>query len=234
MFLRLMDSAKLVLLTLLVLPAAAAERQLTLSYFDSPFQNLHVDIMAEAYQGLDIDVKFINLPSKRALVSSSKGLVDGETNRIGKIKAKFPSLIQIPIPMHPLVGAAYSLDGNLNIKHWQDLKPYRVGVLQGVPFYEKPTQGMNRLYANNYKQLFELLVRGRVDVVVGTTFSSEQTINQQFADAGIIQDGSVLIHIETFHYLHQKNSDLVPAITRALQQMRDSGRIDQIVADNLH
>ena len=122
--------------------------------------------------------------------------------RIGSARSKIGShrWVKIPVPLHPLVGVAYSLGGDLKINRWQDLQPYRIGVLRGVPFYDKPTQGMNRLYADDYKQLFELLVHDRVDVVVGTTFSSEQIINQYFSGTGISRDGAELIHIDTFHH----------------------------------
>lgn len=212
--------------------AVAGERPLVLAYFESPFQSLHVTILTEAYERIGLSVKFEKLPAKRALLLSGKGVVDGETNRIEKIKDLYPTLIQVPVPLHPLIGAAYTKGRELNISSWEDMKPYRIGVLLGVPFYEKPTEGMNRTYAYDYEQLFRMLVQKRVDVVIGTTYSSERTINRNFPDEGISRAGGDLIFFNTFHYLHEKNKDLVPLIQKSLQKMKDSGRIDEVVQEN--
>lgn len=211
----------------------AEERHVTLSYFESPFQNLQVDILSEAYKRIGISATFTPFPGARALKMSSTGQLDGETNRIGKIKGKYPTLIQVPVPMHPLIGAAFSMDRSIKIESWEDLKPYDIGVMRGVPFYEKPTEGMDRTYANDYKQLFNMLVHDRVDIVVGTTFSSRKTIAENYPHQEIMKHKANLIYIDTFHYLHEKNKDLVPLIQASLQEMRDSGRIDEIVQENL-
>jgi len=166
-------------------PAAAEDRKLVLTYFESPFQNMHTVILEEAYERIGIAVEFNNLPGKRSLKTSSKGVADGETNRIGGLSKSYPSLIQIDVPMYPLIGTAFAIGDDLPIKTWGDLKSYRVGVVGGVKFYAEPIKGMERTEASDYRKLFNLLAHGRIGVALATTLAGQLTIKAHFSDAAI-------------------------------------------------
>jgi len=214
-------------------PVVAAEDEMVISYFESPFQNMEKAIISEAYKRAGIPAKFVVMPGKRALLSSSKGIVDAEANRIGAIDAKYPTLVKVPTPMHPLIGVAFAVNPNLKIDKWEDLKPYKIGVLRGVPFYEKPTRDMHRIEVNSYEQLFKMLERGRVDVVIGTTFSGEMTIKKFIPNSRIRAVSKPLLHIDTFHYVHEKNKAIVPLIDKQLKAMSESGRMAEIVSEQM-
>lgn len=224
-----------------ILPALSSEinqnvipkKQLVISYFDTPFQNMQKAIIAEAYKLAGIDVKFVKTPGKRSLRLSSSGEVDAELNRIGKIDKHYPTLIKVPTPMYPLTGVSLTNKHDIKVESWADLNTHRIGVIRGVPFYEKPTKGMDKIEVSTYLQLFKMMERDRIDIVIGTEFSCRLTLKKYFPLSNNIIIGKVLLKVDTYHYLHEKNKDIVPLIDIQLKKMQKSGRILEIVEEQI-
>lgn len=210
--------------------ATAAERELVLSAFPgSIHQAVGEPILREAYAKLGVSLKIHMVPAKRALAASSGGATDGEVNRIAKVGKLFPTLLQVGGPVLPLKGTAFVIGGSQNIKTWEDLRPYRIGVVRGVSFSDKPTQGMDRILAKDPAHLFKLLVHSRIDIAITTGLNGRYMIGKYFPDQGIRALEPPLITIDTYHYLHEKNRALIPRVAKVLAEMKERGRIDEII-----
>ena len=220
-------------LVLLLMPARqiiAAERELTLSTFPgSIHQAVGAPILKEAYAKLGMSLKLYMVPAKRALAASSAGATDGEVNRIGKVATRFPTLRQVGGPVLPLQGRAFVFGKSPSIKSWEDLRPYRIGVVRGVPFSDKPTQGMDRILAKDPAHLFKLLVHDRIDIAITTSLNGRYTIGKHYPKKNIRALGPPVLTIDTYHYLHEKHRGLIPRVAKVLAEMKESGRIDAII-----
>lgn len=40
-----------------------------------------------------------------------------------------------------------------------------------------------------------------------------------------------MIDIDTFHFLHEKHRDLIPVVAKSLDDMKKSGRIEEIIGN---
>jgi len=59
-------------------------------------------IMKNIYKQLDIDLKLIKFPTKRAITAANRYEVDGELSRVAGLSKQYKNLIQIPIPINSI------------------------------------------------------------------------------------------------------------------------------------
>ncbi|WP_163833845.1 ABC transporter substrate-binding protein [Spartinivicinus ruber] len=130
----------------------------------------HVRVMektlAEAYKLLSIPIELKVMPNKRSLVASNSGRVDGEAGRIAGMEKEYPNLIMVPEFLYSLPVFVYSKNERFTIEGWENLRPYRIGVLRGAKYAEIGSKGMDTLKVSYGIQLFKALEAGRIDVAV--------------------------------------------------------------------
>jgi len=178
-------------------------------------------VVREAYRRLGLAVTFRELPGAAALEASSTGAVDAELQRIDGIDRRYPDLIQVPIPINYLQGAAFSIEYDFPATGWRSLQSYRIGIVSGIIFAAEGTDGMNVTVADDYDQLFGLLESGRIDVAVTPRINGLEAIRQREAGPGgsIREMEGVLETLFLYHYVHRTRQDLVPDLSRVLKQL---------------
>ncbi len=62
---------------------------------DDLIADVSTEVLIEAYKQIGYSIKVKKLPAQRALVTSNKGLLDGEVNRVKGIDRKYTDLIMI-------------------------------------------------------------------------------------------------------------------------------------------
>jgi len=202
---------------------------LVLSTFNAYSLSLTVsEIMQQAYKKLGIEAKVRYYPGNRSLRFSNEGHADGELFRIKGMNKDYPNLIRIPVPLLELETMAYARRSNIEIDGWSSLSPYKLGFLRGFKKAEQNTQGMQTFSAESMPALFDLLARGRLDIVI------ESRIGGRMFGAPKMQFDIRSLHppidkIKIFHYLHKEHKLLIPHIVTVLEQMKASGEITQIV-----
>jgi polar amino acid transport system substrate-binding protein len=184
-------------------------------------------VVKEAYRRLGMDIKVYPLQGKVALEASNSGKVDGEVQRIDGIDRKFTNLVQVPIPVNYLQGAAFSKDYHFPIKGWFSLQPYRIGIVRGIIFAEQGTQGMDVKIAENYAALVALLEKGEVDLAVMPRINGQVAIKKHNSK-DIKELQGVLETLFLYHYLHKKNERLVPQLEKILKRMLLDGTTRKI------
>ncbi|QGY38599.1 transporter substrate-binding domain-containing protein [Pseudodesulfovibrio cashew] len=224
--------AALILLLLLALPAWA-EKTLYLGGAVHEVTAVSFEILKAAYAKLGIKAKTRFYPSKRAVSESAAGFTDGEVNRVNGLEKTFPTLIQVPVPINSIDSIAYSLETPMRVDGWDSLKNLRIGIMRGIRYAEIATRDMKHVTTrDSYDQLFDLLRRHRLDVVISSRpegyWPEGYWQEKRLGDVGIITNEPPVVSFALYHYLHEKNRELVPAITRVLKSMRESGEMEHI------
>lgn len=190
-------------------------------------------VLREAYGRLGIEITVSPLPGARAIYQSSKGVTDGELYRIWGISDKHPTLVPVPVPINVMDVIIFTIDTPLEVQGWNSLNSFTLGMQRGVKFAEKATsesKDLNVWLTNTNEQLFKMLIAGRVDIVAASRVSGLNKI-KELGVAEIKPLDPAVESYQLYHYLHKKNSHLIPALTSVLEAMQNEGLIDKIRAD---
>ena len=205
------------------------ETGLLFSTFNAYSLSLTVtEIIQTAYKKLGIDTKVQYVPGNRSLKFSNDGHADGELFRIQGMNKTYPNLLRIPVPLLELETMAYARGGDIEIKGWSSLSAYRLGFLRGFKKAEQNTQGMQTFSAESMSELFDLLARGRLDIVIESRIGGRM-LSAEKKPFSITVLEPPIDKIRIYHYLHKDNKLLIPTLSAVLRQMTASGEIVQIV-----
>lgn len=212
---------------ILVVPIFSSENLKFTTIQGSAFPYVAEKVVKEAYRRIGIDIIVDFYPGKRSLILSNEGKkYDGELYRIGGVEKRFPNLIPIPVPIHLLEGMVFTKDTKFDVNGWDSLRPYKIGVRRGIAFTFRGTQGMNSVPVNSNKQLFEMLDKGRLDIVVLARMNALKYFQKtKFPNIKILEP-AVEVH-KMYHYVHKKNAHLIPKLVLALKDMEKEGLIKQ-------
>ena len=184
------------------------------------------NVMKEAYQRIGHKVKFIAKNGKSALEFSNSGKADDELQRVSGIK-KFTNLVEVPIPINYIQGSVFTKKVDFPLHGWHSLKPYQIGIVDGIVFAKEGTRGMDVTVTKDYKSLLELLSKGEIDVAILPRVSGLIAMNK-VSDVHIRELNGVLETFLLYHYINKKNLDLLPALTRELKRMLIDGTTREI------
>lgn len=198
----------------------------------SSYTKYATEVMTEAYRRVGIEIEITPLPGTRALVTANNGDdADGELFRISGVEREYSNLLPIKIPLSLSYWQVYTIDKDFVVDGWLSLKPYVIGVRNGIATTEYGTEGMNTIKVNSNEQLFELLEKGRVDVIVLSKNNATKVLSNNPDIEVTLLDNPVEI-LPVYHYLHKKNSELVPLLTAVLDDMERDGTIEAIFNKN--
>ena len=186
--------------------------------------------MQEAFKRNHYELHYQKLPLKRGLINANSGIDDGDGPRVPVIEKKFTNLIRIDVPILEISIHAHVKNTNLlHIKRWEDLKPYHVGVRTGTVIQVTNLKRVNPqhiTYVSTNKQLFKLLEKDRVDVVIAETYMS-RTLKKKMGLTHLASTQS-LLKKKMYLYLHKKHKDKVAAFTKTLLEMQKEGRLEEL------
>ncbi|WP_426416490.1 substrate-binding periplasmic protein [Aestuariirhabdus sp. LZHN29] len=214
---------------LLLLSASARGQDMRIAMVaDAPMQLIACRVMEKVYARLNLALEPVPLPGKRALQASNSGDVDGELLRISAIKQRYSNLVQVPESYLMMQGMVFSRAGLPPMSRWQDLAPYRVGVVRGVHYSREGTEGMNRIVASDVPQLFDLLDRGRVDLIVTAKLNGAIEMLRR-PEASFVLHPIPLFEEPLYHFLHREHRALVPGLDREIRALKSSGELERWV-----
>ncbi|MES2263239.1 MAG: transporter substrate-binding domain-containing protein [Pseudomonadota bacterium] len=214
------------LLTCLANPAPAQER-ITLGSANGSIAAVSRQVLQEAYRHIGIDLITATAPTERSLSDSNRGLLDGQLARIAGLEEQYPNLVRIPVPIVTVDAVAFTKQARFDVKGWDSLRPYRIGIVQGQKFATNGTRGMQVVSLPSTEQLFIELDAGHIDVAVSTRIEGV-LMTRQIKAQHIILLEAPLEKIILYHYVHQRHRALVPQLTAVLDKMEKDGRIDAI------
>ncbi len=158
---------------------------------------------------------------------SNEGKVDGELFRNKIIQKKYLNLVIIPVPIAKPEIVVFTKNLEFQVRGWESLSPYTIGVQIGSKLFEENTKGMRVSPTRNLKQAFGMLNKGSVDIVVQTRMNGLDVI-KKLNLRGIKVLEPPLVYDAVYHFLHKKHQSLVPSITNVLENMEKNGRLTAI------
>ena len=185
-------------------------------------------IVGEAFRRSGLELKLIKLPAERGLRNANEGIEDGDLSRISGLEKLYPNLVRVPEKTFDMsfVGFVSKPEVNkseIEIDGWRSLKSHSVGFIKGWKIFEKNIPvGTDIVYAHDAEQLFTLLEKGRVDIVLYSRLEGLDIIKRRQL-AGVTDLSPPLATRELFIYLHKSRRDLAPCIAKALAALKREG-----------
>jgi len=197
---------------------------------NSPDQYIASKLLKQIYQQLNIDIRIRALPGKRSLLESSKGLVDGEVQRIYEIGPQYPDLIRVPTSFIQWKAAVFAKDHDFKINGWHDLQNYKVAMIRGMKYAELGILkgSLQRvLVLDDREAMMTALHMGVVDLAVSSKFSGQLQLKKMGIHT-IYPLSPPLQMGKLYHYLHKKHATLVPKVDAIIQAMRSNGELKKL------
>jgi len=207
---------------------ALADTSITISSgkagpFVTPEHNGFYDyIVKEIFQRIGLNAKAELIPSERSLINADTGINDGNIARIKGIEKKYPNLIMVPEKIINYEFVAFTKNKNIKITNWKDLENYNVAYITGWKIFEKNVnQYKSIIKTQNVTQLFELLHKDRVDIILydrwGGVWKSKQfTSNIFHLDPPIVSKKMYL-------YVNKKHEKLIPKLSKSIKEIKSDG-----------
>lgn len=218
----------LFLLSLFIASPALAGKTLTFNIPTEEPEFINYVVLKAAYANLGITAKIHRLPAQRSLIESDAGNSDGEVGRIREVGDQYYNLIRVLYPIGKIEYVAFVADESLTFSNVSDLRPYKIGILNGFKFAERATATMPDVYRGaSWDNLFDLLQSNRLDVV----FAPKRALLTQWNRSvykEIKPPSQVLATDYLYHYLHERHSRLAPEISKQLEAITVSGEADRL------
>ncbi|CTQ51597.1 hypothetical protein LP7551_00109 [Roseibium album] len=196
-----------------------AEEKLRFSKFEAPnLIPLAEQIISRAYAELGISIETVKANPRRALLDAAGGKTDGDLVRVHKVGSLHESLIRVEVPVIVARIYAFSNKPELRGRPFGELKHLRIGHVAGAKFAQDLAVDFLDVWtADSAEQLFEMLQRDRLDLVIVGERTGPRIIRERKL-SGIIRLQPALREIPFYHYLHEKHADLAPKVEEVLRR----------------
>lgn len=188
-------------------------------------QEVAAKMLKDIYKSIGMEISIEPVPGERAKLMATSGEADGETLRIFSYGEKNPMMVRIPTAYSSLETTAFALKSSkISIKTKEDLKKYRIVIVRGVQHTKDITEGLQNVHViNDLEQMMKFLEAGRADIAITNTIAGNGMLKQLKLDS--IAPVGTLETLDLYHYVHEKNKDIVPKVDEAIQKMKNSGEL---------
>ena len=209
--------------------AARAGAPVTVSVIEHGrvLEQISRDVLSEAYRRIDTPLVFKEVPALRALAESVEGQVDGELHRMDGLARRYPSLVQVKVPINWFEVVVLTRSARFVPQGWDSLRPYSVGVHRGILAIEQGTRGMRIDPAPSNDLVLRKLMAGRTDVAVMPDIEARELLLAR-QDSGVKILAPALARVPLYHYLHKRNRMLAQRLEGVLKAMEADGTIAAI------
>ncbi|WP_051284961.1 substrate-binding periplasmic protein [Nisaea denitrificans] len=181
--------------------------------------------------GRDVEVRFV--PAERALINLNDGLDDGALGRVKGVLKNFPGIVEIPEEAFVRDFVVFTRNARFVPSDWTSLAPYNVGYVNGWKILERNVRDAKSVVlAADGPQLFELLDRGRVDLVIYNRWGGLQQV-RDMGLRGIHLLEPPLARAPHYFVLNVRHRDLAEPAARALRDMKADGSYQKIFEETL-
>jgi len=191
-------------------------------------------ILTEAYKRAGAHtIELVTMPAERALFSANNGIIDGDAARMkGAVKA-YDNLIEIEVPITKIILAVYTMNNEINNVTLENIKNFTLIYVRGhkaaerlIKFFDSNKTNISPYIDSSVK----MLLAKRAELLIGIESTYDDYIKSQ-GIKDIIKLEKPLFQSTVHTVLHKKHSYLIPAITKALNDMKKDGTIDKLLKD---
>lgn len=186
-------------------------------------------LIAAVFRELGLEAELLIYPTatERGLRNANEGVDDGLAMRVAGLEQQYPNLIRVPEPVAINDFVAISIRHRFATPNWASLQPYGVSYIIGWKVFEQnlPT-GRERTLVRDAEQLFTLLARDRVDVVLYERWQGLAQTRAMGLQVQVLEPP--LVRTPMYIYLHKKHAALVPRVAQALARLKHNGSYDRI------
>lgn len=201
--------------------------------FAHPVSDLLHQIMELTFSKAGIEMSFSQLPAERSIALVARGIDDAECCRIPKAIAKdYPDLVQVPEIIYLTKFSAFAKKPLPDIKNFESLKPYSVATVSGWKILVNNLNEVNPdvLHIMESSQsMFQILQKGRIDIATYGYLGGLEVISSLgLNDISVIEPP--LATAPLYLYLNEKHKHLVPRLVKAIKELKEEGKIDEIIS----
>jgi polar amino acid transport system substrate-binding protein len=182
--------------------------------------------------GFTVEINF--LPTERAFINLNQNLADGNVAKIAGLTSLYPNVRQVPGAMIEMEFSAFTLQPKPDVKNWQDLYRYRVGIVTGMKIVETNLKDHPNLIGVTLPlQLFQLLTADRVDYVVFTYWNGLSYAHRLGLQDRIEIATPALTVQDMFLYVNHTREELVPKFADTLAEIKADGTYQRLFEELL-
>lgn len=227
-------------LTLGILAPAEAEETVyilntsTGAPYATPAQDGFQDrIVAELFRRLGLKGRVeIYDASARALINANQNIDHGVAMRIKGLEKKYPNLVRVEERLIENDFVAYSRGLDLTTDGWAALTPYVAAYINGWVIFERNLLAEQQKQAvKSPAQMFEMLDKGRVDVVLYERWQGLQRARE--TGLAVTVHEPPLASVDMYMYVHKNHAHLAPRLADALRDMKADGAYQAIYEQTL-
>lgn len=180
-------------------------------------------VILEMFARIGLPARLVPMPYERSLVEASAGTIDGESSRLVGLERLYPGLVMVPESTYTQDFSAFAARPGIRLDGgWESLAPYHVGYLIGWKVLEENVTGESVTTVPDAKSLFAMLAHGRIDIAVYERISGAH-LARDLGMTGIYALEPPLLSQKLYLYLNTKHEALVPALAKALRDMKADG-----------
>lgn len=191
-------------------------------------QEISIRILRKAYHELGYHLVVQKLPNLRSLMSANNGKYDGEVSRVANLSSVFPNLHAVPTAINTINIVALGQQDSASIDRIEDVRGNPLCV-RGIKIVEKLVNAnhIDCSFVVNIDQALKMISLGRAKYALLPETNARISLLQLAVSN--VQIVSPVLHSEAlYHYVHEKNINLVEPLDKILSEMRSSGEIERI------
>lgn len=188
-------------------------------------------VLPQIYRNIGIEIGITPFPGERAQLEANQGNKDGEIMRIWSYGDENDQSVRVPTPYYYLETVAFSLTKNkLSVESREDLKKYKLAIIRGVKHTNNITRGLTNVYVmNSTESMFKMLLNEKVDIVLTNSLDGEVVLKRLGLEHKVT-GAKPLATLPLYHYINQKNRNLVPLINAEILRIRNNGVLDNMIS----
>lgn len=193
----------------------------------NPQSQYVIELMTLAYKSLGYELVLKEHANDTALQAANQGIFDGQLGRITDVGQQYAHLIKVPVALFDFKLLLIHEKKHCvpcDISHFSSIS-YRAGFPVAHKYLNKEQYLGERIPVQNIKTQLSLLAQNKVDAVLLLNFQLAHDL-PHFESANYqIQEVNL---VNTYHFLHEKNKDLIAPLTKKLLALKESGVIQKL------
>ena len=135
--------------------------------------------------------------------------------------------MRVPFPIFKSELVAITIEPSIVVSDWQSLMPYKVIAPGSFRLIWKRLENHKNTHrASDSLDALKKLINRDVDVAIVNKYEAQRLMVVYGAESYVIQMPPLETH-DIYHFVHKRNSHLIPALTNALKEMEEDGFLER-------